>query len=81
MKYLRNGVNKMIYEGDLVVREIPYPKRHIKWSYDVLKDSSGSWDITKSMVSRVLLRYLLSGITVTFVNDKNEIVDILKSAK
>ena len=71
----------MLYQGDLIVREIPYGKRKIKWSYDVISDSSNTWDLNRPMVSRVLLRYLLSGNKVTFVDDNNQVLHMLGQIK
>jgi len=56
----------MLYQGDLVV---------------VISDSSDTWDTNRPMISRVLLRYLLSGNKVTFVDDDNKVLHMLGQIK
>ena len=61
----------MDYKGDLVLREIPYGKIRTKWSYDVIIDKNNIHSEGDVLPSRVVLRYIMNGITVELVDESN----------
>ena len=67
----------MNYKGNLVIREIPYPKRKIKWSYDVVEDKNGIFPKGKVLPSRVVLRHIIKGGIVEVVDEDSKSICLL----
>lgn len=66
-----------MYKGDLVIREIPYGKRRIKWSYDVIEDKQGRFKKDDIVISRVVLRHIIGGNSVELIDDNGNSLCLL----
>lgn len=75
--YQAKGVVKVMNGDKLVLKEIPYPKRKIKWSYDVIEDTRNIFEKNRVLPSRVVLREIIKGTTVELI-DEDDSTAILK---
>jgi len=66
-----------MYKGDLILREINYNKRRVKWSYDVVADRTGKYEKGTILPCRVVMKHLTLGYKVELLNDKDESVCLL----
>ena len=66
-----------MYKGDLVLKEIPYSKRKIKWSYDVIADRTDRFKKGDIIPSKVVMRYLINGHKIELINENDESICIL----
>jgi hypothetical protein len=64
-------VEVVMNERKLTLKEIPYPKRKIKWSYDVIEDSDNIFEKGRVLPSRVVLREAIKGTIIEFVEEDN----------
>lgn len=58
-------------KADLILREIPYGKRKVKYSYDVIENNLGI-ELRNVIPSRVVLRLIQNGNIVEFLEENNE---------
>jgi len=70
-----------LFRGDLILKEIPYGKRRIKWSYDVVNDRMGFYKKGDILPSRLILNHLINGIKVELMNEKDESICVLGEIK
>lgn len=67
-------------KSDLILKEIPYGKRKVKYSYDVIENNTDM--ILRDVVpSRIVLSLLSKGYSVEFLDENNNSLYVLGKIK
>jgi hypothetical protein len=67
-------------EADLILREIPYGKRRIKYSYDVIENNS-NMELRNVVPSKVVLSLLSKGYDIKIIDENNNSYVLGKESK